>query len=89
MAFALVVAVYGASALLALLLLYIFHPKAWYWHVLSVLLALVIGLIPFPEGWHSPVADLVVGAIFIFFFLWGVCAPLYGHRSGSRQAHQT
>jgi len=77
MSFALVAGVYGSSLLAALLLLYFFRPKAWYWHVLSVAAALVIGLTPFPEGWHSPAADLVVGTVFIFLFFWGAGAIFF------------
>ena len=75
-----VFAVYGCSAGLALLLLYLFRRRAWYWHVMSVLLAMVIGLIPGPEAWQSPATDLTVGAIFVFLFLWGICAPAFGKR---------
>lgn len=82
MRFALVAGIYGFSLLVALALLYFFRPKAWYWHLLSVAAALAIGLTPFPEGWHSPTADLVVGAVFIFLFFWGAGAIFFlGRRS--------
>lgn len=84
MRFALVAGVFGLSILAALLLLYFFRPKAWYWHLLSVAAALAIGLTPFPEGWHSSTADLVVGAVFLFLFFWGAGAILFLGR-GRRQ----
>jgi hypothetical protein len=84
MPFALVAGVYGFSLLAALSLLYFFGPKAWYWHLLSAAAALAIGLTPFPEGWHSPAADLVVGAIFIFLFFWGAGAIFF---LGTRRRH--
>jgi hypothetical protein len=88
MRFALVAGIYGCSILAALLLLYFLRPKAWYWHLLSVAAALVIGLTPFPEGWHSPTADLVVGAVFLFLFFWGAGAIFFlgARRRQARQA---
>lgn len=77
MAAYLVFAVYGSSTVLALILLYFLRARHWYWHVTSVLLALVVGLIPLPEQWRSPTADLTIGGIFLFLFLWGVLAPLF------------
>ncbi len=77
---ALVFAVYGVAALLALFLLYQFRATHWYLHVLSLVIALVVGLIPIPPEWHVPVIELMFGAIFLFFFAWGICAPLFPHR---------
>ncbi len=80
-----VFAVYGSCAVLALLLLYFFRARRWYWHVLSLLLAMGIGLMPPPERWQGPAADLTIGGIFLFLFLWGILAPLFRKRHGPRQ----
>jgi hypothetical protein len=85
MSILLVFAVYGFSAALALLLLYVFRARSWYWHVMSILLALVLGLIPPPEGWQSQRIDLVVGSVFVFLFLWGICAPVFRKPRRPRQ----
>lgn len=78
---AIVFSVYACSAFLALFLLYQFRAIHWYLHVLSVALALVIGLMPIPAVWHVPVIELMFGAVFLFLFVWGICAPMFpGHR---------
>ena len=82
---ALVMAVYGCALVLALLLLFVFRARSWYWHALSVAAAIVIGLIPIPEALRSPRGDLTIGAIVLFLFAWGVCAPGFGgHRKQRR-----
>ncbi len=75
-----VVGAYGASAILALLVLFFSGAKAWYWHLLSVVAALVLGLTPIPAGINTPTTSLVVGSIFTFLLLWGVAAPFIGRR---------
>ncbi len=77
--------VFGASALLALVLLYIFRAKAWYWHVLSVALAAVIAkipreAIPVPPQPDENTVYLTVGFIALFLFLWGVGALFFRPR---------
>lgn len=79
--------VYALALFLALALLYIFGARRWYWHVLSVAAALGIGLTPIPAGWNTPAAELGVGAVFTFLFLWGVLAPLFAQDHRSHHAH--
>jgi hypothetical protein len=67
----LVASCYGSAIVLALSVLWYFGVKRWWWHVLSVALALVIGLTPLPEPFNQPSWTLIVGWLFIFFFLWG------------------
>jgi hypothetical protein len=72
--------VYGAMAVLALVLLYFFHAN-WFWHVLSVLVALAIGMvppemIPVPAAWGAT-RDIILGALFTFLVIWGIAAPLF------------
>lgn len=68
---------YGAAAMLALLALYLFHARHWYWHAASVILALVIGFTPLPSEWNKPEVDLSVGAVLVFLLFWGILAPLF------------
>ncbi len=68
---------YLASALLALAILWIFRAKAWYWHIMALLIALVVGLVPPPAEWQGPRTDLVVGSVFFFLFIWAVAAPCF------------
>jgi hypothetical protein len=76
-----VILAYGFAALLALALLYLSGPKAWYWHVLSGAAALAIGLMPIPAQWNTPQTGLIVGFFFVFLFVWAVAAPfLRGRR---------
>src|SRR5579872_4095648 len=39
---------YGGAAALAIVLLYLFESRTWYWHALSLTLAFVIGYVPTP-----------------------------------------
>jgi hypothetical protein len=78
---------YGAAVVLALALLYFLEPIRWYWHVLSVAVAFAIGLAPLPAEWHGPANDLIVGAVFLFLFTWGVCAPLFRKFHHQRERH--
>lgn len=75
-----VVGAYGASAILALLILFFSGAKAWYWHLLSVAAALVVGLTPIPASLNTPTASLIVGSVFTFLLLWGIAAPFVGRR---------
>jgi hypothetical protein len=72
-----VVLTYGSSVILALLLLYLFHSRSWYWHASSVGLAIVIGLTPVPAGWQAPTTDLLIGSVFLLLLVWGLAAPLF------------
>ncbi len=68
---------YGTAFILALFLLWHFHAKPWYWHVLSLAVAAAIGLTPLPEPFRGPGCDAFVGTIFVFLFFWGVAAPFF------------
>jgi hypothetical protein len=70
----LVALVYGLCLALAVALLYFFHAR-WYWHALSLAAALGLGLAPLPSDWKIP--DLLVGAAFLFLFVWGLGLPLF------------
>lgn len=72
-----VVLAYGSAFTAALLLLLFFHARRWFWHAASIVVALVIGLMPLPRDWQSPRNDLIIGSVFLFFFLWGAMAPLF------------
>jgi hypothetical protein len=72
-----VVLTYGASVILALLLLYFFHARSWYWHVLSAGVAVTLGLIPMPARYAGPSSDLFIGFLFLLLLVWGVAAPLF------------
>lgn len=63
---------YGISLGLAVFLLYFFHARSWYWHMLSVLLALGLGLVPPVQNWQGPAYDLILGSIFVFLLIWGI-----------------
>ena len=79
-----VFAVYGSSLVLAVVLLYFFRMRHWYWHVLSILVAIVIGLIPTPGALQGSNGDLGVGGVVALLFLWGILAPLFPKRRDPR-----
>ena len=83
----LVYVVYGFSAVLALVFLYLFHAR-WYWHLLSVLAALAVGFSPPLPGWEGPSRDLVYGFVVLFLLVWGLGEPFVHrfHRHGAQQA---
>lgn len=68
---------YSSALALALVLLWYFGPKHWYWHVLSVVAALALGMVPLPGPWSSPEATLAVGWVFLFLFTWGIAGPFF------------
>lgn len=68
---------FGAAACVALLLLFVFRAKSWYWHILSVVLALVVGLIPIPARLNTKEGSMIIGSAFTFLLLWGVAAPFF------------
>ena len=85
-----VLLIYGAVAVLALVLLYCFHVK-WYWHALSVIVALLIGMmppdmIPVPAAWGAT-RDIIVGSLFTFLMIWGLAAPLFRQHHQAQAAH--
>jgi hypothetical protein len=73
------VLVYLLAMGIPLLLLYRFHPVAWYWHSLAVVAAMTLGFIPMPSQMQNPVFDLAFGFVFIALLIWGVCGLLLFH----------
>ena len=85
----LILGVYGVAVLLAIGLGYLYGPKAWYLHLLSLVAAFALGLMPTPDGWHGKAYDLTVGFLFVFLSLWGigiVAFRLMGTRRRERPA---
>ncbi|MGC9945612.1 MAG: hypothetical protein ABSF64_04390 [Bryobacteraceae bacterium] len=83
----LVYVVYGFSAALALVFVYLFHAR-WYWHVLSVLAALAVGFSPPLPGWDGPSRDLVYGFVVLFLLVWGLAEPfIHRHHRHSAPRH--
>lgn len=73
----LVVVCYGSAALIALLALWLFGVKHWWWHALSIVVAFAVGLARLPEPFNQPSWTLVIGWVFVFLFLWGAAAPVF------------
>ena len=74
---------YGSAVMIAVLALYFFHARHWYWHALAIGIAVAIGIVKFPEQWAGPALDLTVGFFFVLFAVWGFGAPLF------RKSHHT
>ena len=72
-----VILTYGMAAALALLLLYLFRAKRWYWHLASVAAALLLGSLTPPERLASQRYDLAIGGIFFFLCLWGIAGIFF------------
>jgi hypothetical protein len=66
-------AYFGAIAV-AIVLLWRFHSRSWYWHCASLILAFVLAYIPYPHlnFAGSPVIDLIMGFVILFLLTWGV-----------------
>ncbi|MFN0165084.1 MAG: hypothetical protein ACKV22_01535 [Bryobacteraceae bacterium] len=77
---------YLAAVGCACILLYWFGPKAWYWHVFSVVAALGVGLIPVPSEWRGPEVDLIIGFCFLLLLIWGAGAPFADRPHRERHA---
>jgi hypothetical protein len=85
------VVVFGIAFLLPLALLYWHRAKAWYLHVISVLLAVGIAVIPDPKGKLPMLASvgentvyLTIGFVCVFLGVWGLAAPLFRGTRGRR-----
>jgi hypothetical protein len=68
----LAVLVYLLAFAIPAYLLYQFHSRAWYWHVLAILAALGFGFVQTPPEWKSPTSDLLIGGVFLFLLVWGL-----------------
>jgi len=76
---------YAGAVSLAVVLLYHFQARVWYWHASSLVLAFVIGYVPAPESFTGPVPDAITGFLIIFFLFWGLGGilldmSLHGHK---------
>jgi len=74
---------FAIAAVLALAVLYWSGPKAWYLHVLSVVVGVAIGMAPTPTQFNKPVTSIIVGVPFVFLVVWGLAAPFFIRRRRS------
>jgi hypothetical protein len=72
----LAILVYAAALGLPLYLLYRFHSRPWYWHLLAIVAAAGLGTVPIPPTLQGPVFDLIFGFVFVALLIWGVCGLL-------------
>ena len=82
---------YGSALLVALVLLWRFGAKSWYWHLLSVVAAFAVGLTPLPASLNTPEGTLAVGWLFILLSVWGIAAPAFAwieHHPGLHHHHR-
>ena len=63
---------YVAAMAIPAWLLYYFGSEPWYWHLLAILAGLVLGFVPIP-ALSSQSFDLVIGFVFVFLMVWGIC----------------
>lgn len=82
----LVLLVYLLAFAIPLYLLYRFHSRAWYWHVLAILAALGLGFFQRPAEWNTPMFDLALGAAFLFLIMWGLGGLLAFHTHHEKHA---
>lgn len=68
---------YLTAAAAALVLLYVFRARSWYWHAISLLLGLSAGWVPPPTGVGGDLFYLIAGTACVFFLLWGVGGPFF------------
>jgi len=68
---------YLLAAGAAVLLLFLFRSRRWYWHALSFLLGLIAGLLPPPPGNGSDVFYVSTGTACVFFTALGVGGPFF------------
>ena len=73
---------YLAAVILPIWLLYRFHSRSWYWHLLAVAVALTIGLMPSTSLLLTTAGTFLYGFVFFFLMVWGIggLAPLRWHR---------
>jgi len=68
----LAVLVYAAAIAIPVFLLYRFHTRAWYWHLLAVVASVALGLIPIPPDLQTRGYDLLLGFVFVSLVSWGL-----------------
>lgn len=62
---------YAGAAAIAVLLLFAFHSRSWYWHIASLVIATLVACVPYPQP-GTPVVDLIVGSVILFLLIWGL-----------------
>jgi hypothetical protein len=66
------VLVYAAAIAIPVYLLYHFHSRHWYWHVLAIAAGLALGLAPLPPEIQKRGFDLLLGFVLVGLLAWGV-----------------
>ncbi len=81
------VVVFGSAFLLAVALLYFHRAKAWYVHVLSLLVAVGLAAIPDPRAklpllsaLSENTSYLAIGFCCVLLGVWGLAAPFFRSR---------
>jgi hypothetical protein len=72
-----VVLTYGLVVGFSLLILWLFEPIRWYWHVIVLASAIGILFAPIPAMLQSQTGDVLIGSVFLMLFTLGVAAPLF------------
>jgi len=73
---------------LPIFLLYRFHSRSWYWHLLALAAAMALGFVPTPPAWKTEALDLVFGFAFILLLVWGIGGLVVFHpRHSHREKH--
>jgi hypothetical protein len=74
---------------LPIFLLYRFHPLAWPWHALAVILAVAIGLAPGTALLNSVPGTFLYGFAIGFLGIWGLGGLAGFHRRAASRPHAT
>ena len=83
----LVLVIYLVALAIPLFLLYRYHARSWYWHIVCVAAAFALGFIPTPPEWKTQLLDMVFGFTFIFLIVWGLGGLLAFHEHGGQHRH--
>ncbi len=76
----------AGAFVIACALLYFFHARTWYWHILSIGAALALGFAPPPpEALRGPVADALTGFVFLLLMVWGIGGMLTYRTHGTHK----
>ena len=68
---------YGGAVLLALLLLYLYEPTRWVWHILALAIAVGLAVIRLPPEFSTPAGTLALGSLILFLLFWGLGFPVF------------
>ena len=80
------VLVYLLAIGIPVFLLYHFHSRAWWLHVLAIVAALALGFVPIPSDTRTATLDLLFGAVFIFLMVWGIGGLIVFHPHHEKHA---